>query len=86
MNEGMKHKQSIYLPNMQNISAKSEGIMPYWQQFCFTGLKDLIQSNFSSANGQRFLKDMFSQFSQSELVCPVVTIVYAILEQDCEYY
>jgi hypothetical protein len=28
MNEGMKNKQSIYLPNMQNISAKSESIMP----------------------------------------------------------
>jgi hypothetical protein len=27
MNEGMKNKQSIYLPNMQNISAKSS-IMP----------------------------------------------------------
>jgi hypothetical protein len=28
MNEGMKNKQSIYLPNMENISAKSENIMP----------------------------------------------------------
>ena len=28
MNEGMKNKQSIYLPNMQSISAKSESIMP----------------------------------------------------------
>jgi hypothetical protein len=28
MNEGMKNKQSIYLLNMQNISAKSESIMP----------------------------------------------------------
>jgi hypothetical protein len=28
MNEGMKNKQSLCLPNMQNISAKSESIMP----------------------------------------------------------
>jgi hypothetical protein len=28
MNEGMKNKQSLYLLNMQNISAKSESIMP----------------------------------------------------------